>query len=480
MRYLTILLLIVVALSGFYGYTKSLPAGLNVRSELYPISAAQVRFLADRTYHNADHSESTFNHTIFDTMLERIDNADELVLLDMFLFNNHQGAVGEIRRPLSSELTERLLASQSAQPDRIAVVISDPINGMYGTIEPDHFIALEQSRIPVTITDLPTLPDSNPMYSALYRSGLQFMPPIGGRLLPNIFDANAPGMHLQAYTRLLNFKANHRKVLVTGGKDGWSSIITSMNAHDASSEHSNVALEVQDHIIIADIIQSEQSVLNFSETDPMHISVPEFSSPSSEDGVFIQLLTEQAIKDAILSRISSLRAGDHIDIAAFYISDRDIVRALKAADTRGVTARLLFDPNRDAFGREKNGIPNRQVAHELMLHTNGNTTVRWCVTAGEQCHSKFVITRTSEDTELILGSANFTRRNLDNRNLETNLRLIGPADTPALAEAQTFFDEQWQNPNGRIASTEYETYADTSRWRMLWYHIGEFTGLSHY
>lgn len=479
MRFLGLILLLVVTLTGFYGFTKSLPAGLNVRSELYPITPEQIQFLADRTHRRVDDDKRVFAHTIFDAMLDEISAADELVVLDMFLFNDHQGAVREIRRALSHELTTTLIDSQAHYPNRFAHVISDPINGMYGTIWPKQFATLEENGIPIIITDLTQLPDSNPLYSALYRSGLQFMPAVGSSVLPNIFDAEAPGMHLQAYARLLNFKANHRKVLVAGGSAGWSSIITSMNAHDASSEHSNVALLVRDHPIITDIIKSAHAVLDFSSDVPVTIPTPEFTTPNDSD-LFIQLITERAIKDAILERINSLHAGDQIDISAFYISDRDVVRALRTADARGVVIRLLLDPNRDAFGREKNGIPNRQVANELMRNTNGNTTIRWCITTGEQCHSKFMLAVTENDTELILGSANLTRRNLDNRNLETNLRLVGPRNTAAIADAQAFFDEQWENHNGRLFSTEYATYTDDSQLRMIWYHFGEFTGLSHY
>ena len=49
----------------------------------------------------------------------------------------------------------------------------------------------------------------------------------------------------------------------------------------------------------------------------------------------------------------------------FYLSERQIVKALITAKERGVNVRVLLDPNKDAFGREKNGIPNRQVASEL-------------------------------------------------------------------------------------------------------------------
>ena len=480
MRLITLALFLIVALAGFYGFTKPLPSGLDIRSELYPITPEQVRFLADRTYrHPDDNDDVTYEHTIFDTMLENIAGASDLVMLDMFLYNGHRGKVGEIRRPLHQELTDALIASKTLHENQKTYVISDPINGMYDTVWPDHFARLENVGIPITITNLQTLPDSNPLYSALYRAGLQYVPQVGGTWLPNIFDPEAPGMHLNAYAQLLNFKANHRKVLVTGGAAGWQGIVTSMNTHDASSSHSNAALEVRDHPIITDIIRSEQAIIDFSLDPVAQLPQPNFDLPE-ENQLFIQLLTERAIKDAILTRVHSLDEGDQLDLAMFYLSDRNIVRSLQDADERGVEIRILLDSNQDAFGREKSGIPNRQVANELIENTSGNISVRWCVTHGEQCHSKFMLTHTSNDTELILGSANFTKRNLENRNLETNLRLVGPPTTPALADAQTFFEEQWENRDGRIYSTTYDTFADTSRWRSIWYHISEFTGMGHY
>ena len=37
----------------------------------------------------------------------------------------------------------------------------------------------------------------------------------------------------------------------------------------------------------------------------------------------------------------------------FYLSERKIVKGLIAAHERGVKLRILLDPNKDAFGREK-------------------------------------------------------------------------------------------------------------------------------
>ena len=58
--------------------------------------------------------------------------------------------------------------------------------------------------------------------------------------------------------------------------------------------------------------------------------------------------------------------GDRIAIAALYLSQRELVRALLDAARRGVNVRLLLDPGKDGYGYEHSGIPNRQVASELI------------------------------------------------------------------------------------------------------------------
>jgi hypothetical protein len=154
------------------------------------------------------------------------------------------------------------------------------------------------------------------------------------------------------------------------------------------------------------------------------------------------------------------------------------VYALRQADQRGATLRLLLDPNKDAFGREKGGVPNRQVAHELMSESSGNTTVRWCYTTGEQCHSKMLMFSSGATTTLIQGSANLTRRNINGFNLETNLVIVGDSATRSLTEARQFFNQQWNNQESRLASVAYSEYADTSYLKTLRYRIMELTGLS--
>ena len=75
-------------------------------------------------------------------------------------------------------------------------------------------------------------------------------------------------------------------------------------------------------------------------------------------------------------------AGDSIDVAMFYLSDRDTIGALLAAAKRGVTVRVILDPNKDAFGRTKNGIPNRSVSAHAAGHISG---VRRGTRKGRRC-----------------------------------------------------------------------------------------------
>src|SRR5690606_260385 len=127
--------------------------------------------------------------------------------------------------------------------------------------------------------------------------------------------------------------------------------------------------------------------------------------------------------------------------------------------------------NKDAFGREKNGVPNRPVAHEL---TRAGVTVRWCDTHGEQCHAKWLQHRSADGSgTMLLGSTNFTRRNLHNLNQETSVILRGPIDAEPLQQGQRWFEDQWHNRNGKQFSVDYDTYADESLWHRVLYRVME-------
>lgn len=464
-------LLVVWGAMGAWQRLKPLPDGIGVAFPERP--APQVRFLSDQTWYDAE-GRPHLEQAIFDEMLALVGQARRLVVADVFLFNDFAGSAdGDGFRPLSRELADALIAQKRRYPGLEAVVITDPFNTLYGGLELDHFQRLREAGIRVVETDLNRLRASNPLWSGLWHLGPRWLgnrP--GGGWLPN---ALGPGrVTLRSYLALLNFNANHRKTLVVDQGDGWAGLVTSANPHDASSRHGNVGLRFTGPAAL-DLLRSERAVAAWS-----GVSLPGPEPPDAEtapEGGRLQLLTEGAIRDALIVAIQAAGDGDRLDLAVFYLAHREVIAALEAAGRRGARVRVLLDPNRDAFGLEKGGIPNRPVARELV---GAGLEVRWCVTRGEQCHSKLLLRRPADggEAELIVGSANFTRRNLDDLNLETSVRLAGPADLPALDEAASFFESRWESTPERTTSEPFAAFDDASAWKHLRYRFMEATGLS--
>jgi hypothetical protein len=465
-----VLILLLAALEAYH-YLRPLPDGLSYRGELRP--AADVRFLSDVTY--VDGSANRYvRQEIFDEVFSMIEAAEKLLVIDMFLFNDFQGKMPETTRALSSELVSVLVKKMARSPRLRAVLITDPINTVYGGIRSGHLEALRAAGVEVVETRLKPLRDSNPIYSALWRPtfGLLHNTENGG-WLKNPFGQGK--VTLRSWLSLLNFKANHRKVILADdplAPGGWSALVTSANPHDASSAHGNIAVRFSGPAV-ADLLETEQAVLRFSGGREINIQINPREVQASTS---VAVLTESAIEEAILESIYMAREGDRLMVSVFYLSDRDIVWALKEARGARVNVRVLLDPNFNAFGHDKNGIPNRQVGAEL---TGYDVSVRWCDTHGEQCHAKMLLADYADGTSrLIAGSANFTRRNLDDLNLETDVLVEGPSGERVFSEARGYFALVWDNRPGRSFSVSYEEYAEDSILRDYMYRFQEFTGLS--
>jgi phosphatidylserine/phosphatidylglycerophosphate/cardiolipin synthase-like enzyme len=155
--------------------------------------------------------------------------------------------------------------------------------------------------------------------------------------------------------------------------------------------------------------------------------------------------------------------------------------ALRRAVRSGAGVRLILDVNRDAFGREKIGVPNRPVAAALMAaarRVGGDLQVRWAATRGEQFHLKAMAIRDAARSRhvLLLGSANWTRRNVGNYNLEANL-LLQNAREP-VAQYFEVFERLWNNASG-IYTEGYENHAEEGvrSWPKAWLgRVMEATG----
>ncbi len=474
----------VWAATSFYHVEKPLPPGTSIETLPVALRDQDVRFLADLTAGDGRGGQ-LIRQEIFDAVFATIDRARDFIVLDFFLVNDDRGAIAagvSPHRALSGELVDRLIARKEVIPELHVLFVTDPINDVYGGAPANGLVRLRAAGIDVVVTRLAALRDPNPLYSGLHRLLVGWWPEDGrGRgWLPNPLDDGPERVTLRSWLELLNFKANHRKLIAADdGAGGLVAIVTSANPHDASSAHSNVGLLVRGPLV-ADIVESELAIAAFSGWSTRWRFAPAMRPAPPGGSIQARYLTESAIADATLEAIAGAKAGDSIDLAMFYLSDRRHIEALVAAANRGVAVRIVLDPNKDAFGHTKDGIPNRPVAAELRRLGGDRLQVRWYETRGEQFHVKLIAVRRGDALWLCLGSANLTRRNLDDYNLEANLALTSPVDGPLSRDVRRWFDALWNDDSGnRLQSTTgFSAYEDSS-WLRYWrYRIMEATGLS--
>lgn len=492
-----------VATALWHAY-KPLPAGVHIQGEPAPVEAATLQFITDETSANF-YGQRTTQPNIHAATLELVHNARDFLVLDYFLFNDQGGPAGELKyidgiRPVARELREALLTLRQAQPQLPILVMVDPINSYYRRKLPPELQQLAQAGIDVVMTDLTQLRDPNPAYSALWRLTLGWwLSPSGSGHFDNPLDAGGPALSFGALSRIPHFKANHRKVALTGdGSGSLVGIVSSGNPHDASSAHSNVALRLAGEAL-RPLLLSELDIAQWSGwrggehfaqfrtragvaaaagagTSP---GAPA-SGPAETPGITrASVLTEGAIRDALLAVLDSTRNGDAVDIAQFYFSDRHVIDALVAAAGRGVAVRVVLDPNKDAFGFEKSGLPNREVASELIASSDGGIKLRWYRTHGEQFHAKLAAVRRGDRLWLLVGSANFTRRNLGDFNLEADVAVDAPANSELAANVSSWFERIWSNrPGASEYTADAGVWAEPSQGRYWLYRFMEASGLS--
>lgn len=459
-----ILILVVVPIGAFLIESfREIPHNISYKSER---RKGKFEFLYDLTYSD-ENGNKKVEQEIFKNVYELIDSAEDFLLVDFFLFNDDYDREENTFPTLSNDLTEVLLKKRSSNPRMPMVVIVDPINTFYGGYVPENLQKLQQANIEVVVTDLDYIKDSNPLFTNYYRAYFKNLPVAKGNFLPNVFRKGEK-VSLAEYTKLLNFKANHRKVAVSEKE----AIVASANPHDGSALHSNIAFKVSGPIL-NDILESEKAIISFSAKNS---EAKNFLAKNIEIGEFdIQNVTEGKIKESILDTIKSAQEGDKLYLGLFYLAHREVVEVLKEAAHRNVEIKLVLDLNKDAFGQKKIGIPNKQVAEELS--DEKNIKIKWYKTSGEQFHSKMLVLESKDEVTAIGGSANFTRRNLDDLNLESDLVVRGNRNTPQMQKLLKYIDRIWNNEGG-VYTMDYEVEAEDIWWKNIIYRVQEFSGLS--
>ena len=455
-----ILILLLIIIPIIYSLNTKNPPGTNLSSDFRD---ADCEFLYDLTY--LKDGKRLHEKRIFKREMELIKNAQDFLMLDFFLFNDEYPDSMTFPSQVE-EMTDLLIAKKKENPAMPILFVTDPINNFYGAYEEDNLKRLRENGIEVVVTDLNKMRDSNALVSGIYRAYLQWFGTSGGGWIKNFFDKDADKVNVRSILKLANFKGNHRKVLISEKE----SLVASANPHDPSAHHSNVAMVFRGKSM-EDLIKSESIFFEKLPDVIENFKAEEVTSPYK-----LKVITEGKIYDEISKNIKETKKGDEINLGIFYISEFRILRELGEAAKRGVDVKIIADLNKDAFGLEKNGSPNRPALSELK-EDYPDINIRWYQTSGEQFHTKFIyFDFKDKDPLAILGSANYTRRNLDNYNLETNLAVEMKKDSPMAGEMKDYYSRIWNNEDGDYTLPIEDFYEKRFFMRILW-KIQEKTGL---
>jgi len=442
-----------------YHRVKPLPPGISYQGTIHTIPEQDVEFLYDLTYQKE--GEEVRDHSIFKEVFKTIEEAEHFLILDLFLVNGYT----DNKRPypkLSEKLMKSIDKQKKKHPDLKVIFITDEINTTYGSHKAQQIDPLKDSGVEIVYTDLDKLRDPNLIYSGIWRATLKWFGQAGYGWLPNPMESSAPNVTARSYLKLLNVKANHRKVVISED----SGLILSANPHDASGFHSNIAFKVKGEIL-KDMVKAEISIAEFSDGNvkafPTEADLDQNIQPTTSDeelAVKAQILTEGKVQDHVVQAIKKAKKEDEIWIGMFYLADRDIITSIEEAAKRGVKINIVLDPNQNAFGQEKIGLPNLPIAAELQNFDYENIKIRWYATNKEQYHTKLIYIKSQQKSIVIGGSTNYTSRNLDDYNLEESIKIVAPTKSEFTKEVDRYFQRIWSNEDGTY-TVEYEKYQNS-------------------
>ncbi len=479
-------LLVVALVAGwlvmaYWQTVKPLPQGTHVAGPVCAAAASQVGFIADITAADA-YGHLVVSQGIFDEVLKVVRGARHFIVLDYALIGAAEAA--QPQRHLAAELTDALLEARRTQPDLKVLLVTDPVNERYGATRSPEFTLLRAAGVEVVLARLDALRDTNFLYSSLWRLTLRWW--------------DGPRGPLGFTLRQLNFKADHRKVVIADdGGEGLVAVVGSANPADAQSGWSNLAVRVAGDSLGA-LLASELAIARFSgwsgDSEPYlraadphapeqcsrAVPAAAVPAPLTADSARVQVLTEGTLRSALLEHAQASGRGDAIDIAMFGFADRGVIEALLDASRRGVAVRLILDPSEDATTAVPSGLPNQPAASELVARSAGAVRVRWYRTHGERFHGALVLFSNRQSVWLTVGSANLTRRGLDDYNLEASLAIEVLREAPLAVQAQGYFDTLWSNRAalGIEYTADFAAFADSRQADYWLYRLLEGAGIS--
>jgi hypothetical protein len=115
-----------------------------------------------------------------------------------------------------------------------------------------------------------------------------------------------------------------------------------------------------------------------------------------------------------------------------------------------------------------------------MTASDGAVHLRWYRTHGEAFHSKLVMISSPERVWATLGSADLTRRALEDYDLTANVTLEVAREAPLALQMSDYFETLWSNRAllGIEYSADFGVYADSTQSSYWVYRLMESTGLA--
>ena len=108
--------------------------------------------------------------------------------------------------------------------------------------------------------------------------------------------------------------------------------------------------------------------------------------------------------------------------------------------------------------------------------------MRWYRTHGEEFHTKLVMVYGAARFWATLGSADLTRRNLADYDLNANVAIEGPRAAAVAAQMSDYFETLWSNQasQGIEYTADFAVYADASQARYWLYRLMDWTGIASF
>jgi len=472
---------------------RRLPPGLHIAGSWESLPAGQVHFLRDLSAADAT-GAPLIERQIDAELLAMIGRAREIVVLDTGLFGDLPAAGPRAARlrvapAIAAALTDALLRAKQEQPALQVLLLVDPAS-IDMSVAPGLVERLRAAGIEVVAVDVARLRAPNAAFVAFWQLCCGWWSHgKGAGSWPNPIGVGPPGVAMGLWGRTPSYQRSHRQLLIADdGAGNIDALAFSRPVNAEAALHSATALHISGPALES-ALESEFAVAQFSgwsgggsmQSRSQHLierqrqnalaAVP--SEPAQA-----RVLSEALLGDALVSLIGAAGKHDSIDIAALYLSQRELVRALLNAARRGVAIRILLDPNKDGYGFDHVGLPNRVAASELVADSDGAVRVRWYRTHGEQFSASLVLIRGSTHTWLMVGTSELSRRDLDDFNLAAGFIAQLPPDAAASIDALSWFDTLWFNraSGGIEYSSDADVYADASQLHYWQYRLMEASG----